>query len=896
MKRILLLFIVFTLALAACAPPTPGAPTPTLTSTPRASATLSKPTTLFSGPGNVSYETVAELPAGTELYLSGLFGSFVRASVDQGGKKTTGFILRDSVQGMPGGLPTLDRLQVPWEPMYLPECAPGQYDSQTNTVTFANQYGEGYFATESAVWSLEKPVRIQIGQLAATGDNSAGIKVLGTPEGSVEQGNWWKGVTAMSIESHGGEYQLTLRDGVSENSTASIALDRSASLPVQILFDQPEGKSFAVLDENNRELMHIDVAAVGGVNLPDGLFPNREFYFGTVTMGNNASLAITGLSVGTEPDGKRAEPVATGPGLASLADQKGLTIGTDFDTTRMIDRRYCQTMLRDFNLVSIDEFSVDGAPYWLGPGQYDFSSIDRSVDFASQRGWKVYASHLVWGEYSCLPDWLRNGTFTRDEYVSLLEQHIKTVAGRYVDRIQFWSIANEAIERQYWTNVTHTPYSDFWYDKIGPEYIEMAFRWAREADPDGILVFNGGASSPPFDEYTRSVTDSILATVRDLKAKGVPIDAVGMQLHLLEPGGLQSPPQRSELVATMREFAALGVKIYITEHEVDIGSQLGTQEERYAFQAQVYRDVMEACLESGACDVYITWGFADSLSWVICSFPFPRCLNEPNGDPLLFDRDINPKPAYDAVMNALAGVAATPTPAGVVTPTPQGTPTAPTPNPEAVLTLYDDFDDTAYDSLFDPAKWRLSGSSPDPQVHQQDGILVFTDASQDAGVDVKLVARAYDGIHLEESTFIEANLAVPAVSAPGSVGTNILASDPAMGTWFAGCNIEHYSSQFRGSCSDFVWPQKEGHSFDTPKQYFEPGSWHTFRIELDPVTMTITYIIDGVQAGSHVLADAETLRNAGFQFSLSSWKTQSTPPDTTLTGSISYVSIGNISR
>jgi hypothetical protein len=304
---------------------------------------------------------------------------------------------------------------------------------------------------------------------------------------------------------------------------------------------------------------------------------------------------------------------------------------------------------------------------------------------------------------------------------------------------------------------------------------------------------------------------------------------------------------------------------------------------------------MEACLESGVCDVYITWGFADSLSWIICPFPFPTCLNEPNGDPLLFDRDFKPKPAYDAVMNALAGVAATPTPAGVVTPTPQATPSAPTPNPEATLTLYDGFDDAAHNSVFDPAKWTLSGSSPDQQVHQQDGILVLTDASQDAGVFLTLVARAYDGIHLEESIFIEANLAVPADNAPGTVGTKIMASDPAMGTWFAGCTIEHYSSQFRGSCSDLVWPQKEGHSFDTPKQSFEPGSWHTFRVELDPVTMTITYIIDGVQAGSHVLADAETLRNAGFQFSLSSWKTELSP-DTPLTGLISYVSIGNTSR
>ena len=892
MRRHLLLPIIFTLAVTACTSPGPSTPSSTLTPTTRPPAVLSQPATLYSGPGNISYEKLAELPAGTTIYLTGIYEDFVQATLVQAGNETTGFVWKNTIAGIPGGLPALDRLQVPWEPMYLPQCAPGEYDPQADSVTLTSREGEYYFDTESAAWSLETPVRIRIEKLTVTGNSYGSVKVLGSPEGAVSQDVWWEGVTAMSIESLDGNYVLVVLDGTSENQ-ASIDLNRSASQPIQILFDQPEGKSFAVLDENNQELQHVDLTTWPGVSLPNGLFPERKFYFGTDTAAHS-SLVVTGLTVGTEPDGKWVEPADTGPGLVSLAEERGLTIGTDFVLARMIDRRYCQAMQRDFDLAIVGEFSAT-PPFWLAPGQYDFGRVDRIVEFAQQRGWRVFASHLVWGDYGSIPDWLRNGTFTRDEYISILEQHIETIAGRYRGRVQEWSIANEASERIYDTTLDPTTSNaDFWYDKIGPEYIEMAFRWASEADPDGILIFNTSIH-PPFDSHSQPILDLMYATVQDFKTRGVPIDGVGLQMHLLMPRDTQVPPQKEPIIETMRKFADLGVRIYITELEVDIGSRSGAQDERYAYQAQIYRDVLDACLESGVCDGFYIWGISDALSWVLCPFPFPKCLDEPNGDPLLFDRDFNPKPAYGTVRDALAGIPAVPTPTGnapgAETPVEEAAEAAPTASPEAVLNMYDDFDNPVHDGVFDAAKWSLAGSSPAPEVYQQDGSLTIVDASDEPSGDVTLAARAYDGITLDAPIFIESNLALAADSAPGTVSIKITASDPAIGTWLAGCGIERYSSQFRGNCTDFVWPQQEGHSFETPKQSFEPGSWHTLRIELVPETMTITYIIDGVMVGSHVLADAGSLGNARFQFSLSTWKTSANSP---VTGLISYVSIGQI--
>jgi len=225
----------------------------------------------------------------------------------------------------------------------------------------------------------------------------------------------------------------------------------------------------------------------------------------------------------------------------------------------------------------------------------------------------------------------------------------------------------------------------------------------------------------------------------------------------------------------------------------------------------------------------------------------------------------------------------TPLPTDAAFPSEEATATT---NPRTALYMYDDFEDPANDGAFDPEKWRLTGSSPDPKANQLNGNLTIVNAGDEPSGDVTLTASWYDGITLDVPMFIEADLALPPDSAPGAVDIGITASDPAMGTWLALCGIGRVGSQFTGNCTDFVWPEQTGHSFETPEQSFEPGSWHTFRIEVDPTSMTITYTIDGVVVGRHVPADAGPLGNAKFQFSLGTWKSSVNNP---VTGSASYV-------
>jgi hypothetical protein len=262
---------------------------------------------------------------------------------------------------------------------------------------------------------------------------------------------WWQGVTSLNIQAVDGNYVLLIRDGTSENPAATIDLQRSSSQSIQILFDQPEGKSFRVLDASNLTLKQVDLSTLSGVNLPNGLFPKRQFYFGVGVFGQD-SLVVSGLTIGYEPDGKWVEPGDSGPGLATLADEKNMVIGSVYDQSYMVDRRYCQTTQRDFNVVVVPDITwvVPDWDFWVGPGQYHFENVDRVVEIAQQRGWRVFGSHLVWGATEAYPDWLLNGNYSRDDYIAFLEQHIKSMIEHYKGKIQYWSIANEAPERDYY--------------------------------------------------------------------------------------------------------------------------------------------------------------------------------------------------------------------------------------------------------------------------------------------------------------------------------------------------------------------------------------------------------------------------------------------------------------
>ncbi len=395
-------------------PPTdPAAPLPGLT--------LKEDASLFSGPGNSDFEIIASLKEGDTVYPMALFGDFIKVETSVYGEEQIGYLWKSVVES-PGTIASiLNANQVPLKPLYLADCSPGTYDRTNDSVVFTNPSGE-YYDTESSAIPLDAPLQVNMSRASVKGTTSAAIKILGIPEPVNEE--WWRGITRLDIGYNSGNYSIGIRDGSSKDSKVYINLPLKTTEGIHLLFDQPSGRSFRVLDDNGNQIEEINFASRSDLNLPSGLFPNGAVYIGT-TVPPHSSFTVTGLDIGIHSSGlwtDAANGYYTQPGLAELAAKHNITIGTEFGIDLTSDPRYCRTMKREFNVAVLSAFS--SPDLWLGPGQYDFNASDQAVDYALQHGWKVRASHLLWGALETIPDWLKNSSYSRDEYIQLMQQYI----------------------------------------------------------------------------------------------------------------------------------------------------------------------------------------------------------------------------------------------------------------------------------------------------------------------------------------------------------------------------------------------------------------------------------------------------------------------------------------
>jgi endo-1,4-beta-xylanase len=603
---------------------------------------------LYAGPGNVGYSVLAQLNACTTVSANALYGEFLRVEVSVAGRTTEGFLRKSSLLSVPINLPILNLNQVPWQNVDFSNRLGLHPDVILQGADVIVDNSSHKYYNDDLPLSLTLDAGFELAfQISTSNGQYGSIKLADKQNNS--SGDWWSGIRRVDFATYDGQLKIDLHDGISESSSSTIALGLPDNQSIKVTCLDPFGKIFLVLDQNGREIRRVDVTQLPAVSLSQGLFPQRTVYFGRVAP-PYAQLIIISPSLRLAPTGTWIQPpaVVIEPTLRQLGEERGISTGTDFNRWLMQDPRYWDVMFSVYNTVILSDFS--STTFWRGRGDYDFVPLDRTVDWAIKNGFRVRASHLVWGavESRAVPDWILNGQFSRDEYIQILHEHITTVVSHYKDRVTEWSIANEATGRSFGGN-------DFWAEKIGPEYIEMAFRWAREADPAATLIFNDDNNQSLYDPSTQPVAQRMLDTVRSLKAKGVPLDVVGMQMHLLLPWNSQTPPVKEDVIRTMQEFASLGVWIYITEFDVNLQNITGTQDERWRFEAQIYKDMVSACLESGVCKSFSTWGVSDANSWLTCTDDW-WCVKLPNADPLMFDRGYQPKPAFWAAYETFASL------------------------------------------------------------------------------------------------------------------------------------------------------------------------------------------------------------------------------------------------
>ncbi|MET8767388.1 endo-1,4-beta-xylanase [Streptomyces sp. NPDC004658] len=306
--------------------------------------------------------------------------------------------------------------------------------------------------------------------------------------------------------------------------------------------------------------------------------------------------------------------------LGAAAAQSGRYFGTAIASGRLGDSAYTTIAGREFNMVTAEnEMKIDATEPQRG--QFNFTAADRVYNWAVQNGKQVRGHTLAW--HSQQPGWMQSlsGSSLRQAMID----HINGVMGHYKGKIAQWDVVNEAF-----ADDGSGGRRDSNLQRTGNDWIEVAFRTARAADPAAKLCYN----DYNIENWTWAKTQGVYNMVRDFKQRGVPIDCVGFQSHFNS-----GSPYNSNFRTTLQNFAALGVDVAITELDIQGAS------------STTYANVTNDCLAVSRCLGITVWGVRDTDSWR-------------SGDtPLLFNGDGSKKPAYTAVLNALNGGSTTP-PAG----------------------------------------------------------------------------------------------------------------------------------------------------------------------------------------------------------------------------------------
>lgn len=324
---------------------------------------------------------------------------------------------------------------------------------------------------------------------------------------------------------------------------------------------------------------------------------------------------------------REGQPEVSSSPLRDLAEQRGIWIGSCVASSPLAGEAvYSQTLAREFDVVT-PENDMKWAPIHPARDRYDFSKADAIVNFAAANGMSVHGHTLAW--YNQNPAWLTAGTFSRDESIAILREHIATVVGRYAGTIAAWDVVNEAVGDNAALRKT------FWLDHIGPDYLAIAFQAAAEADPQAKLLYNDYAA-----EAMNAKSNAVFRLISDLLSAGMPLHGIGFQCHFTTNG-----VDLSSFARNLQRFADLGLELYVTE--MDVRLPLPATAETLARQAALYGGVLDTCLAQPAFRGFQSWGFTDKHSWIPTTY-------SGQGAGLPFDEQYQPKPAYDALRASLS--------------------------------------------------------------------------------------------------------------------------------------------------------------------------------------------------------------------------------------------------
>jgi len=316
------------------------------------------------------------------------------------------------------------------------------------------------------------------------------------------------------------------------------------------------------------------------------------------------------------------------PILRELAQNHGKYVGSCSYHNYFSNVNYTTVLAQQYSIVT-PENEMKWAATEQSQNVFTYDEGDQIVANAKKANQKVRGHNLCWGVYN--PTWLTSGNFSGTQLQAILQNHINNVAGHYKGQLYSWDVVNEAVS----DSPTPTEYlkTNVWYPAV-PNYVDLAFQWAREVDPSAKLFYNDYGA-----EGSGSKSDAVYNMLKSMKERGIPVDGVGLQYHV----SLGYTPEIEDVIANIKRLNALGLEVQITEMDVSFSGGNGNENDELQAQADIYGLVLKACLTAQNCSAFVTWGFTDKYTWL-----------GSNEQPLPFDFNFQPKPAFDTLASELS--------------------------------------------------------------------------------------------------------------------------------------------------------------------------------------------------------------------------------------------------
>jgi GH35 family endo-1,4-beta-xylanase len=328
--------------------------------------------------------------------------------------------------------------------------------------------------------------------------------------------------------------------------------------------------------------------------------------------------------------------------LRYYANQIGKNVGTAISLYKndLTDSSLPETTAvgNNFNML-VAENEMKPEAFGGENGLFNFYTANQIVSFANRKKLVMRGHCLVWNQQS--PTWISSDggktndkNWTRQQALDIMKSHITNVMQQYKGKVREWDVVNECLDDNQSAVRTNPDAYEIkkncvWQQAIGDDYIDSAFVYARQADPDAILYLNDYGVE--FQGKAKSAAFYNLAT--RMKNNGIPIDGVGLQCHFSI-----DDVDSTKLDNTIRRFEEAGLLCIITELDMGIPD---TSEKNLMEQARLYRVITDIMLKHDNCPSMVIWGLKDNNSW------------RETSNPLLFTAQLDKKPAYYAVRSAL---------------------------------------------------------------------------------------------------------------------------------------------------------------------------------------------------------------------------------------------------